>query len=157
MTVVPFGYGQLHGGPPIIFRIAHKPCSSWVHVNVKRGFQQIEIVQAHGLPIRRRTDALFSHTSCWTSWRNRRYKIYNRADSKRRQTLNSRCGRLKLLSGMIGSFLAQGYRAIDACRYGVFLHGLSADLAYNKGVSYEAMMPNDIIDNINEAIKSVIN
>ena len=58
---------------------------------------------------------------------------------------------------MIGSFLAQGYRAIDACRYGVFLHGLSADLAYNKGVSYEAMMPNDIIDNINEAIKSVIN
>ena len=62
-----------------------------------------------------------------------------------------------VLSGMIGSFLAQGYRAIDACRYGVFLHGLSADLAYNKGVSYESMMPNDIIDNINEAIKSVIN
>lgn len=61
------------------------------------------------------------------------------------------------LSGMIGSFLAQGYRAIDACKYGVFLHGLSADLAYGKGVSYESMMPRDIIDNINEAIKSVVN
>ena len=61
-----------------------------------------------------------------------------------------------VLSGMIGSFLSQGYNAIDACKYGVFLHGLSADLAYKKGSSYESMMPGDIINNINEAIKSVI-
>ncbi len=61
-----------------------------------------------------------------------------------------------VLSGMIGSFLAQGYSAIDACKYGVFLHGLSADLAHKKGISYESMMPGDIINNINEAIKSVI-
>ncbi len=60
-----------------------------------------------------------------------------------------------VLSGMIASFLAQGYSDIQSAINGVFLHGLAADLAYNDGLSYESLMPSDVIEYINEAIVEI--
>ncbi len=60
-----------------------------------------------------------------------------------------------ILSGMIASFLAQGYEALQSCINGVFLHGLAADLAYDDGFSYESLTPQDVIEYINEAIVEI--
>ena len=60
-----------------------------------------------------------------------------------------------VLSGIIGSFLAQGYDTVQAAVNGVFLHGLSADIAYNDGLSYESITPSDVIEYINEAIVEI--
>ncbi len=60
-----------------------------------------------------------------------------------------------VLSGMIGSFLSQGYNATQAAINGVFLHGLAADIAVDDGLSYESLLPSDIINYINEAIVEI--
>ncbi len=60
-----------------------------------------------------------------------------------------------VLSGMIGSFLAQGYAPLQAAVNGVFLHGLAADIAYDDGLSYESLTPTDVIEYINEAIVEI--
>ncbi|AEA33309.1 bifunctional ADP-dependent NAD(P)H-hydrate dehydratase/NAD(P)H-hydrate epimerase [Hippea maritima] len=60
-----------------------------------------------------------------------------------------------VLSGMIGAFLAEGYDALQAALNGVYLHGLAADLAIEGGITYESLTPSDVIDRINEAIRSV--
>ncbi len=60
-----------------------------------------------------------------------------------------------VLSGMIGSFLAMGYDALDAALNGVFLHGLAADIAVEDGISYESLLPSDVIEYINEAVEEV--
>ena len=55
-----------------------------------------------------------------------------------------------VLSGMIGSFLAQGYEPLDAALLGAFLHGLAGDFAAeSRGV--DSMIARDIIEFIGDA------
>ncbi len=55
-----------------------------------------------------------------------------------------------VLSGMIGSFLGQGYEPLDAALLGVFLHGLAGDFAAeSRGV--DTMIARDIIECISDA------
>ncbi|MCB0443348.1 MAG: NAD(P)H-hydrate dehydratase [Flavobacterium sp.] len=49
-----------------------------------------------------------------------------------------------VLSGMITSFLAQGYTALDAALLGVYFHGRTADIAMND-MGYEGFIASDII------------
>ena len=49
-----------------------------------------------------------------------------------------------VLSGMIASFRAQGYQAVDAALLGVYFHGRTADIAMND-MGYEAFIASDII------------
>ncbi|MBQ1965899.1 MAG: bifunctional ADP-dependent NAD(P)H-hydrate dehydratase/NAD(P)H-hydrate epimerase, partial [Clostridia bacterium] len=48
-----------------------------------------------------------------------------------------------VLAGMIGSFLAQGYTALDAAVCGVYLHGAAADDLKQK-YSEHGMLPSDL-------------
>jgi len=59
-----------------------------------------------------------------------------------------------VLSGMIGSLLAQKYTSLEACLIGVYLHGLAGDLAAEKS-GFEALLSGDIIDHIGEAFKTL--
>lgn len=54
------------------------------------------------------------------------------------------------LTGIITSFLAQGYNAEEAAILGVYLHGLTATLATPK-TGYESFIASDIIKNIGKA------
>jgi NAD(P)H-hydrate epimerase len=55
-----------------------------------------------------------------------------------------------VLSGMTGSFLAQGYEPLDAAVLGVFLHGLAGDFAAeSRGM--DSMIARDIIEFIGDA------
>ncbi|MFM7728316.1 MAG: NAD(P)H-hydrate dehydratase, partial [Flavobacteriales bacterium] len=55
-----------------------------------------------------------------------------------------------VLSGMIGSFLAQCYEHVDACLLGVFLHGLAGDVAADvRGI--DSMIARDIVECIGDA------
>lgn len=56
----------------------------------------------------------------------------------------SRGGSGDVLSGMIGSFAAQGIPLTDAAVAGVFLHGLAADQVAEK-LSMQGMLPSDVI------------
>jgi hydroxyethylthiazole kinase-like uncharacterized protein yjeF len=59
-----------------------------------------------------------------------------------------------VLTGMILSLLAQGYKPIDAAITGVYLHGLAGDLAaLNSG--YESLIASDIINNIGPAYSKI--
>jgi hydroxyethylthiazole kinase-like uncharacterized protein yjeF len=49
-----------------------------------------------------------------------------------------------VLSGMIASFRAQGYQAVDAALLGVYFHGRTADIAI-ADMGYEAFIASDII------------
>lgn len=49
-----------------------------------------------------------------------------------------------VLSGMIASFRAQGYQAVDAALLGVYFHGRTADIAM-KDMGYEGFIASDII------------
>ncbi|SHG34961.1 yjeF C-terminal region, hydroxyethylthiazole kinase-related [Flavobacterium segetis] len=55
-----------------------------------------------------------------------------------------------VLTGMISSLLAQSYNAIDAAIIGVYLHGLTADIALPK-TGYQSFIASDIIKNIGKA------
>ena len=55
-----------------------------------------------------------------------------------------------VLTGMILGLLAQGYHSLDACRLGVYLHGLAGDLA-TEDLGYEASLASDITGHIGEA------
>jgi NAD(P)H-hydrate epimerase len=59
------------------------------------------------------------------------------------------------LTGMILSFLAQGYLPIEASQLAVFLHGLAADLT-QESQSHESMLISDVIENIGGAFKNFI-
>jgi NAD(P)H-hydrate epimerase len=52
-----------------------------------------------------------------------------------------------VLSGMIGSFLAQGLSPVNAAIYAVFIHGMSGDECKNK-FSAVSMTPTDIINEL---------
>ena len=56
------------------------------------------------------------------------------------------------LTGMINSFLAQGYTTLEAAKLGVYLHGLAADITLQTQ-SEESMLITDVIENIGLAFK----
>ena len=58
------------------------------------------------------------------------------------------------LTGMITSFLAQGYITLEAAKLGVYLHGLAADITLQTQ-SEESMLITDVIENIGLAFKSL--
>lgn len=55
-----------------------------------------------------------------------------------------------VLSGIIGSFLAQGLKPIDAALCGVFIHGLAGDIASFE-LGERSMMASDLIDFLPDA------
>jgi ADP-dependent NAD(P)H-hydrate dehydratase len=55
-----------------------------------------------------------------------------------------------VLSGIITSLVAQSYKPLDAAILGVYLHGLTAEIAAPK-MSYQAFIASDIIENIGNA------
>jgi hydroxyethylthiazole kinase-like uncharacterized protein yjeF len=57
-----------------------------------------------------------------------------------------------VLTGIIGSLLAQGYSSLDAARLGVYIHGLSGDMAAQQRSS---LIASDIIEEIPRAMKSL--
>lgn len=59
-----------------------------------------------------------------------------------------------VLSGMIGSFLAQGLPALEAALCGVFLHGAAGDIAADE-LTPRAMIAGDIIECLPKAFLSV--
>lgn len=56
------------------------------------------------------------------------------------------------LTGMITSFLAQGYTTLEATKLGVYLHGLAADITLQTQ-SEESMLITDVIENIGLVFK----
>ena len=54
------------------------------------------------------------------------------------------------LSGIICSFLAQGYPQFDAAKLGVYIHGMAADIALDKQ-SLESMLITDVIERLGDA------
>ena len=58
------------------------------------------------------------------------------------------------LTGMITSFLAQGYTILEASKLGVYLHGLAADITLQTQ-SEESMLITDVIENIGLAFKQI--
>ncbi len=59
-----------------------------------------------------------------------------------------------VLTGIITSFLAQGYTPVDASIFGVFIHGLAGDIAAET-LSKESMLATDIINFLGQAFKLV--
>lgn len=60
-----------------------------------------------------------------------------------------------VLTGVVAAFLAQGMSAYDAAWAGVYLHGLSADIAVGDINEY-SLMASDVIDYLPEAINHVL-
>ncbi|SFB27690.1 yjeF C-terminal region, hydroxyethylthiazole kinase-related [Flavobacterium swingsii] len=60
-----------------------------------------------------------------------------------------------VLTGIITSLVAQSYKPIDAAIIGVYLHGLTADIAY-PDVSYQSFIASDIIETLGEAYLHII-
>lgn len=58
------------------------------------------------------------------------------------------------LTGIITSFLTQGYEPFHAAQLGVFIHGLAADITLEKQ-SEESMLITDVIENIGLAFKKI--
>lgn len=59
-----------------------------------------------------------------------------------------------VLTGIIAGLLARGYTPLIAAQLGVYLHGLSGDIAKQK-FNQESMLPSDIIKAIPEAMKII--
>lgn len=59
-----------------------------------------------------------------------------------------------VLTGMITSLLAQSYEPIDAASIGVYLHGLTSDIALPK-TGFQSFIASDIIANIGNAFLSL--
>ncbi|SDR82101.1 NAD(P)H-hydrate dehydratase [Gramella sp. MAR_2010_147] len=59
-----------------------------------------------------------------------------------------------VLSGIITSLIGQGYEPVNAAVFGVFLHGLSGDIAAGK-LGIESVMAGDIAKNLGRAINSL--
>lgn len=59
-----------------------------------------------------------------------------------------------VLTGMLTALLAQQYQPLHAALLGVYLHGLSADLAL-KDQSMESLLPSDIIEHAGKAFKKL--
>ncbi|HLA54801.1 MAG TPA: NAD(P)H-hydrate dehydratase [Flavobacterium sp.] len=61
-----------------------------------------------------------------------------------------------VLTGMITSLLAQRYEPLDAAILGVYLHGLTADLAFPE-TGYQSFIASNIIENIGKAYLTLEN
>lgn len=59
-----------------------------------------------------------------------------------------------VLAGMIASFIGQGIDPFNAAKLGVYLHGLSADLAASKE-GQVSLIASDVLDYIPEAIRKI--
>ena len=59
-----------------------------------------------------------------------------------------------VLTGIITGLLAQGYSPLDSAISGVYIHGLSADVALNKQ-SMESLIASDIVDHLGDAFKRI--
>jgi len=59
-----------------------------------------------------------------------------------------------VLTGIITSLLAQGYKREEACLLGVYLHGLAGDIAANY-LGEESLIASDIIQSLPKAFKSL--
>ena len=55
-----------------------------------------------------------------------------------------------VLSGVIGSFIAQGMGAFDAAAFGVWIHGRAGDLA--AGALGRGLSPQDVVDWVPKAL-----
>lgn len=60
-----------------------------------------------------------------------------------------------VLTGLIVSLLAQGFSHETACLAGVYLHGVSGDLALLNGESMESLIASDLINNFGKAFNSI--
>ena len=61
-----------------------------------------------------------------------------------------------VLTGIICSLLGQSYKPLDAAILGVYLHGLTADIALPK-TGYQSFIASDIIKYLGKAFLSVEN
>ena len=61
-----------------------------------------------------------------------------------------------VLTGVIGAFIAQGYRPDLAATIGVYIHGLAGDLAASE-IGQFGVIASDISDHLGRAINKVIN
>ena len=59
-----------------------------------------------------------------------------------------------VLMGMITSLIAQSYEPIDAAILGVYLHGLTADIALPE-TGYQSFIASDVIANIGKTYLSL--
>jgi NAD(P)H-hydrate epimerase len=59
-----------------------------------------------------------------------------------------------VLTGIITALLARGYKQDEACKLGVYLHGLAGDIAAEK-LGKESLIASDIIDHLPNAFKRV--
>lgn len=66
----------------------------------------------------------------------------------------SSAGSGDVLTGMIGALIGQGLKPVEAAAVGVFLHGLSADIAASVKGQY-SLIATDIIESIPEAFKGL--
>ena len=60
-----------------------------------------------------------------------------------------------VLTGIITGLLAQNYTAIEASILGVYLHGLTADIAINESQTMESFIASDSINNLAEAFNKI--
>jgi hydroxyethylthiazole kinase-like uncharacterized protein yjeF len=61
-----------------------------------------------------------------------------------------------VLTGILTSLLGQGYNSVDAALIGVYLHGLSGDLAATD-LGFESLMASDIIEYLSQAFQKIRN
>ncbi|MWB94832.1 NAD(P)H-hydrate dehydratase [Flavobacterium sp. GA093] len=61
-----------------------------------------------------------------------------------------------VLTGIITSLLAQGYESLQAAQLGVFLHGLTADIALPE-TGYESFIASNIMENLGKAFLELDN
>ena len=57
-----------------------------------------------------------------------------------------------VLTGIITGLLARGYKQQDACLIGMYLHGLSGDIAARE-IGEESLMASDLIKYLPQAFK----
>ena len=60
-----------------------------------------------------------------------------------------------VLTGVILGLLAQGYSSLQATILGVYLHGLSGDIAVANSQSEESLIASDLIDNLGKAYQKL--
>lgn len=64
----------------------------------------------------------------------------------------AKAGTGDVLSGIIGSFLAQGLSPLKAACLGVYMHGAAADLWLQEGNSQDSLLPTDLIEKLAKLI-----